>query len=198
MKEVLLKACGSALVVCFLLMILRSWTERIHAAWAAVATRLGGTFVRQKRERWWRIKSARVEAKIGAVMVEMDHFNVGSGMGSKTYSRTRVATSCSKQLTSFRESIFSGVGKAFGMQDLLVGDPAYDERFVVQSDDEAWARSVLHELLRKEHLAAPKLRLQVKDGWVETLQVDFDFDVDNLERRMRLTAALAVAVEAHA
>lgn len=176
---------------------IRRWRARMHAAWAAVATRLGGTFA-PASGRWWRSKSARVEAKIGAASVLMDHYTVSHGKSSTTYTRTRVATSCSKQLTSYRESIFSGIGKALGMQDLLVGDPVYDERFVIKSDDEAWARSVLHELLRKEHLDAPKLRLHVKDGWIETLQVGFDFDVNSLERRMRLTAAFALAVEAHA
>lgn len=186
-----------ALVIASAVVLIRRWRARIHAAWAAVAARLGGTFA-PASGRWWRSKSARVEAKIGAASVLMDHYTVSHGQSSTTYTRTRVATSCSKRLTSYRESVFSGIGKALGMQDMLIGDPVYDERFVIKGDDEAWARSVLHELLRKEHLDAPKLRLHVKDGWIETLQVGFDYDVDSLERRMRLTAAFALSVEAHA
>lgn len=82
------------------------------------------------------------------------------------------------------------------MQDLEVGDPIYDDLFIIQSDDEMWARSVLHDLLIKEHVRAPMIQLHVKDGWVETLQAGYDYDVDRLERRMRMTAALALSVEA--
>lgn len=186
-----------ALIIAFAVVGIRRWRARIHAAWAAVATRLDGTFA-PASGRWWRSKTARVEATIGTASVLMDHYTVSHGNSSTTYSRTRVATSSSKRLTSCRASVFSGIGKALGMQDLLVGDPVYDDRFIIKSDDEAWARRVLNEPLRKEHLDAPRLMLYVKDGWVETLQVGFDFDVDNLERRMRLTAAFALAVDSHA
>ncbi len=189
-----------AIVIAIALVLIRlaaRWRARMHASWAAVAARLDGTFVPAKGS-WWETKVSRVEAKIGAATVRLDHFTVHHGKHTTVYTRTRVATSCSKRLTSYRESFFSGIGKALGMQDLLVGDPVYDDCFVIKSDDEAWARSVLHELLRKEHLDAPKLTLNVRDGWIETLQVGFDLDVDSLERRMRLTAALAVAVAAHA
>ena len=90
----------------------------------------------------------------------------------------------------------SGIGKALGMQDLVVGDPIYDDLFIIQGDDEMWARSVLHDLLIKEHIRAPMLQLYVKDGWVETIQAGYDYDVDRLERRMRMTAAFALSVEA--
>ena len=55
-----------------------------------------------------------------------------------------------------------------------------------------------HARARRAHLDAPKLKLEVKDGRVETVQVGFDNDVDSLERRMRLTAALATAVRTRA
>ena len=82
---------------------------RIHTAWAAVATRLDGTFA-PASWRWWRSKTARVEATIGTASVLMDYYTVSHGNSSTTYSRTRVATSCSKRLT-IRSMLARSVGK---------------------------------------------------------------------------------------
>ena len=174
---------------------IRRQRARVRKAWGEVAARLGGTFV-PASGMGWRSQSGRVEARIGASSVVMDHFMVSHGKHATLYTRTRVATLCSKRLRSYRKTIFSGIGKALGMQDLVVGDPIYDDLFIIQSDDEMWARSVLHDLLIKEHVRAPMLQLHVKDGWVETIQAGYDYDVDRLERRMRMTAALALSVEA--
>lgn len=185
------------LIVATAVVFARRQRARVYAAWNALAVRLGGAFVPASGS-WWRRQSGRVEATIGEVVVTLDHYTVSHGKSSTTYSRTRVETPCRHRLTVYRESVFSGIGKVFGMQDLLVGDSAYDDRFVIKSDDEAWARKALNKVLRRAHLDAPKLKLEVKDGRVETVQVGFDNDVDSLERRMRLTAALATAVRTRA
>ena len=185
------------LIVATAVVFARRQRARVYAAWNALAVRLGGVFVPVSGS-WWRRQSGRVEATIGEVVVTLDHYTVSHGNSSTTYSRTRVETPCRHRLTVYRESVFSGIGKVFGMQDLLVGDSAYDDRFVIKSDDEAWARKVLNKVLRRAHLDAPKLKLEIKDGRVETVQVGFDYDVDDLERRMRLTAALATAVHTRA
>ena len=106
----------------------------------------------------------------------------------------RVATTSAHRLHVSREHFLSGMAKALGAQDVQVGDAAYDERFQIKSDDEAWARRVLAAPIRKQHLEDAKLQLRVHKGWVETFAEGFDLDADTLVRRMRLTAALAFSV----
>ena len=126
--------------------------------------------------------------------VSLDNFTVSTGKTHVTYTRARVATTSAHRLHVSREHFLSGMAKALGAQDVQVGDAAYDERFQIKSDDEAWARRVLAAPIRKQHLEDAKLQLRVHKGWVETFAEGFDLDADTLVRRMRLTAALAFSV----
>ena len=168
----------------------RKNTKRLHDSWTQAAEQLGGKFVAASGS-WLKRKGCYVEVVIGDISVRLDYYVVSTGKSHITYSRTGTATSTSKRLRVYRSNIFSSVGKVLGMQDLLVGDDAYDDMFIIKSDDEDWAIRVLDDLLRKEHLELSKLMLRVDKGKVETTQLGFDYDVDNLVRRLRFTAALA-------
>ena len=51
-------------------------------------------------------------------------------------------------LRLFREGVLSGVTRFVGMQDITLGDPRFDERFVVQGKPEAAVRELLTEPVR--------------------------------------------------
>ena len=36
----------------------------------------------------------------------------------------------------YRKTVFSGIGKLFGMQDIEIGDPPFDDSFIVKATDE--------------------------------------------------------------
>ena len=40
------------------------------------------------------------------------------------------------RFTIYRKGIFSGLGKMLGMQDIEVGDPEFDEAFIIQGNNE--------------------------------------------------------------
>jgi len=63
----------------------------------------------------------------------------------------------------YRPSIFTGLGKLFGMQDIEIGDPLFDHEFVLQSNSEAKLREFLHPPLRELIRAQPRVMFQVKD-----------------------------------
>ncbi len=168
--------------------------QRWEAVWQQVAAQLDGRYV-PRAGSWWKRTSRRVEAVIGGHAVCLDHYVVSSGNTHVAYTRTRAATSSPRRLNVYREGFFSGIAKALGMQDVQVGDAAYDEQFVIKSDDEEWARRVLGQPVRASHLEDPKLLLRVDKGRVETIASGLELDVDTLVRRLRLTAALAFAVE---
>lgn len=171
----------------------RALNKRIEANWRDVAAQLGGEYVPPTGS--WRNRTARrVDVVIEGHKVSLDNFTVSTGKTHVTYTRARVATTSTHRLHVSREHFLSGMAKALGAQDVQVGDAAYDERFQIKSDDEAWARRVLAAPIRKQHLEDAKLQLRVHKGWVETFAEGFDLDAETLVRRMRLTAALAFSV----
>jgi hypothetical protein len=70
-----------------------------------------------------------------------------------------------------REGALSGVARFIGMQDIEVGDPRFDGRFIVQGRPEAAVRALLTEPVRDTLIAIQDqaLRFEVKDDHVVAL-----------------------------
>ena len=72
------------------------------------------------------------------------------------------------RFTIYRKSIFSGLGKLLGMQDVEVGDPEFDEAFIIKGNDETKLRALFaNERIRQLIEMQPRIYLTVKDdeGW---------------------------------
>ncbi len=84
------------------------------------------------------------------------------------------------RFTVYRNGFFSEFGKLLGMQDIEVGDPEFDDAFIIKGTDEFKVRELFAEdRLRALTLAQPTIRLSVKDheGW---FGVHFPKEVDEL------------------
>ena len=71
----------------------------------------------------------------------------------------------------YRKSIFSGLGKFFGMQDIEVNDPPFDDDFIVQGTDEFKVKLLLSAPKIRALIAVHKdISFGVKDdeGWFGT------------------------------
>ena len=78
------------------------------------------------------------------------------------------------------EEFFSDLGKLLGMQDIEVGDPDFDEAFIIKGNDESKVCGLFADpKIRQMIQAQPKVRLEVKDseGWFGP---KFPEDVDEL------------------
>lgn len=75
-------------------------------------------------------------------------------------------------LTLSREGFFASIGKVFGGQDIVTGDPAFDAAFVVRSANEPAARAVLTPAVRAALLDAQRLLgdVHVEAGGVRALR----------------------------
>ena len=85
------------------------------------------------------------------------------------------------RFTVYRKSVFSGIGKWFGMQDIKVDDSYFDDAFIIKGNDEQRARQFLaNPRLRELIEGQPDVRFTVKDdeGW---FGADFPDGVDELE-----------------
>ena len=150
--------------------IAADWRRRLFGVnyndvWGALAREIGA---RHDAGGWW--KHGKVVADVGAWQMTLDKHVVSNGKSSITYTRLRApfVSRGGLRFLVYRKGVFSDLGKLLGMQDIEVGDPPFDEAFVVKGDDEPTIRLLLSDPKLRALLAAqPKLRLRVKDdeGW---------------------------------
>ncbi len=124
----------------------------------------------------------KVVAHVGEWPVTIDIYHEAVGSASVTYTRLRapyINTDGLRFHISHR-SVFSGVGKWLGMQDIEVGDSTFDEEFILQGTNPDEVKALLADPdLRRRLLTQPSLQVQVKDdeGW---FTVHFPKGVDEL------------------
>ena len=119
------------------------------------------------------LKGDRVEASHQDWIVTLDTYVVPAGKAHIPCTRMRAAfrNPGGVRFTVYRRSIFSGIAKIFGMQDIEVGADDFDRDFIVKGTDESRVRALLSSPRLRELLARqPEIHLSVKDdeGWFAT------------------------------
>lgn len=100
----------------------------------------------------------------------LDTYSVSTGKSSTTYTRMRApyVNADNFQFKIYPENFLSPLGRVLGMQDILIGDPSFDEHFVIQGNDAAKVGRFFNDETLKELLyTQSSLLFQVKDdeGW---------------------------------
>lgn len=133
--------------------------------WSQLAAQIGGQFTAGG---WF--GTDVVQAKVGDWILTLDTYTVSTGKSSVTYTRFR-APFANKDGFTFvinRAGPMTPVGKFFGMQDLEIGDPLFDQAFVIQSNNPGKVGSMLANARVRELIQAqPRIGFQVQDdqGW---------------------------------
>jgi hypothetical protein len=145
--------------------------------WKELAHKIGAEFVEGG---FW--KGNKVQAHVGPWIFTLDTYVESSGESAVTYTRMRApyVNPDGFRFTVYRKGLFGGIGKLLGVQNIEVGDPGFDDAFVVQGNDEARVQSLLADpKLRALIQAQPRIKLSVKDseGWFGP---KFPEDVDEL------------------
>ena len=96
-------------------------------------------------------KGDKVQATHGPWMITLDTYVVSNGKTTIAYTRMRApyVNPDGFHFTIYRKGLFSGIGKWFGMQDIEIGDAAFDQDFILKSNQ---------ELKMRELLAIPRIR----------------------------------------
>jgi hypothetical protein len=136
--------------------------------WQKLADGIGGQFVDGGL---WRGDKVLVEH--GPWTITLDTFSETSKDSSITYTRLRApyVSADGFRFTIYRRSFLSPVAKLLGMQDIEIGDEAFDEAFIVKSNSETRVRRLLaNRHLRQLIAAQPSIYMCVKDdeGWFGT------------------------------
>ena len=121
------------------------------------------------------LKTDKVEAEHGPWIVTLDTYEVQSSVPPAdrasdyltivfTRMRAPYVNPDSFRFTIYRKGLFSEIGKWFGMQDIGVGDPAFDEAFIIKGNDERKVRALFADPKLRELIAAqPDIHFEVKD-----------------------------------
>jgi hypothetical protein len=115
-------------------------------------------------------KGDKVEAHVGEWAVTLDTYSVSTGNTHVTYTRIRApyVNMDGFRFTIYRKSVFSGIGKLLGMQDIEIGDPEFDREFIIKTNNEVKAIALFsNEKIRRLIQAQPSIHLEIKgdNGW---------------------------------
>lgn len=107
----------------------------------------------------------------GPWTLALDTYTVSSGDSSTTYTRLRVPFLNKDELkfTVYESNIFSGIGKFFGMQDLEIGSPVFDENYIVKGNDPLKIQKIfrgdkIQDLMSR--IPGISLTLEHDEGWL--------------------------------
>ncbi len=134
--------------------------------WKIFAQELGGTY--QPAE--FLVSNKRVTVKFKQWTMTLDTFTRSSGKHSHVYTRFRAPFENKDgfRFKAYKKSLFSDIGKTFGMQDIEVGEPFFDDNYIIQGNDESKVKRFFgHEKVREHIMAQPSILFMVKgdDGW---------------------------------
>src|SRR5437588_691517 len=87
----------------------------------------------------------RNHRRSGPWIVVLDTIIVSTGKSAVTYTRMRApyVNRDGHRFTLYRKTVLTALGKFMGMQDISIGDPAFDEAFVIKANDPAQARALV-------------------------------------------------------
>ena len=140
------------------------WRRKIFGlskaeVWAASRMR---SMPRHESGGWW--KSDRVVAAVGAWQITLNTYLLQRQDLDDLHAATRVRHRDGLRFRIYRRSIFSGLGKFLGMQDIEIGDWFFDENFIIQSDRPAQVKRLLDSVeLRNQLQVQPRVMFHVKD-----------------------------------
>src|SRR4051812_41206216 len=99
--------------------------------WQQLSEEIGAEFVEGG---FW--KGSKVQAHVGPWTVTLDNgYSDEDGESRTTRLRAPYVNPEGYRFKIYRNGYFD-LGKLFGMQDIEVGDPEFDEAFVIQGNDE--------------------------------------------------------------
>ena len=136
--------------------------------WRQLSQEIGAEFV--EGGLW---KGNKVQAHVGPWTITLDTYTVSTSKSHVTHTRMRAPYINPEgfRFTIYRKNLFSDLGKFLGMQDIEVGDPEFDEAFIIKGNDESKVASLFsNSKIRQMIQDQPTIRLEVKDseGWFDS------------------------------
>ncbi len=133
--------------------------RKLRQNWAVFAAGNGLAFSGQAL-----MEQPSISGRYGGFFINIYTESRGGGKNRTTWTLFCVPMTLPEDLNLYSETVFSGIGKMLGMQDLRLGDDTLDGMFVVQARDVVGAKTLLthprvRAALREVGSAHPGLRL---------------------------------------
>lgn len=132
-----------------------------NEVWQQLAEEVGGEHVAGT----WKTGS-KVQVYVDEWTVTLDTYAVSTGQSTVIYTRMRApyVNADGFRFTVYRKSLFSGLGKLFGMQDIVTGFRDFDDAFIIKGNDAKKVRELFsNERIRTLLEAQSNVHLEVKD-----------------------------------
>ncbi|MBI3762629.1 MAG: hypothetical protein HY260_12330 [Chloroflexi bacterium] len=184
----------------------------LMAAFVALAFGIA-YYQRQARERAWGelagrtgltlepgnfLTGPRVTGNFRGHTITLDTFSRGSGKSRTTYTRIVVFVNnqANVYLALYQESVFSKIGKFFGMEDVQIGDEDVDRRFIIKSRPETFAARLFTSInLRQKLLQARAVNIEVDGRELHFEQQGVETNADYMQFLFDLLSDVAEMVE---
>jgi hypothetical protein len=111
-----------------------------------------------------------VQAKTGDWIITLDTYT-DDDMNTYTRLRAPYVNPEGFFFTIYRSGFFTGLKKLLGMQDIEVGDPRFDDDYVIQGNSEHRVRKFCENGRIRELIdSQPRIQLRIRDdeGWFKT------------------------------
>jgi hypothetical protein len=136
-------------------------------SWESFAKEMNGEVIKLGK-----LKGDGVLVPYKTFEILLDTYTVSTGNAAITYTRLRT-TFINPRAIDFKiyhKSFFSQFGKMLGMQDIEIGDMAFDHDFIIKGNATGEIVKLFNRSRIKQHiLAEPKLTLQIKhkNEWLQ-------------------------------
>ena len=157
----------------------RKWfRESKKDIWKQLASELGGL-----HEEGRKFHPGIVRAWHMNWEVVLDTYVVSSGKSSTTYTRLRApyANRDDFYFHVFRRHLFTGIGKAFGMQDVIVGHPEFDRDFIIKGNNERKLKMMFdNDYIRQLISYQPRIQFKIREDEEGLFKPKFPPDINEL------------------
>ncbi|MEO5898025.1 MAG: DUF3137 domain-containing protein [Vicinamibacterales bacterium] len=159
-------------------MALRNWFgPSRREIWQQLSEELGATYIKGRA-----FKADKVQVSYGEWIVTLDTYAVSTGKVTMIFTRMRApyVNPDKFRFRIYRKGVFSALGKFFGMQDIEVGYPEFDQEFIIQGSDDSRVQQLFaNEKIRALVSGQKDIQFSVKDN-EGVFGPKFPDDVDEL------------------
>ncbi len=167
--------------------------ERIDRIWLEAADRLDGTLT-PRETGFFSSKPRRIDADVDGRHVTVDHYAVSTGDTTTYYTRLQAQCDPPRDLKLRVSKVdgFSGLARAIGFQDVPVGDPRFDEDYIIKASDPELAPMWINKQVREAIVTAHDgYRYKLERGKVTAERAGIEDEVASIITACHAAAAFA-------
>ena len=141
------------------------FTPSKEPIWSQIAEEIGGSYIKGG---YWgtdvlRYRHGDWEILLDTTMTSKSPRS-GPSVANCTRMRAPFVNKDGLRFTIYRKGIFSSLGKLFGMQDLEIGDPFFDDPFIIKGNDQKKIARLLSDAALKELISRqPDIYFEIAD-----------------------------------